>query len=293
MPISIIIPTKNRPRSLVAAVKSARAALPTGGEIVVVDDGSRIPASEALAGHIGAETTVIENLGQWGPSAARNAGLKRTSQPIVLFLDDDDLLVSNYCRRVLRVARDHPDVTYGWTSYIQKRTGRRERCLPQSRHIVRKGKLDSTIPLRHRFARATGLWVRRGVLFKLGGFDESLRFGEDDELCIRLVTTGNMWLEVEPGFIAEDSDTKESELLPRKCSQQAFAWFRDMLDKHGDLLEEYDPWLKRAYRRRMWKQWPKAQVRGLFNRLKRRTRRNKQAIQMQDSRWSSRVQRNP
>ena len=96
MPISIIIPTKNRPRSLVAAVRSARAPIPAGGEIIVVDDGSRIPAREALAGHVGAETTVIDNLGQWGPSAARNAGLKRTSQPIVLFLDVDDLMISGY-----------------------------------------------------------------------------------------------------------------------------------------------------------------------------------------------------
>ncbi len=265
MPISIIIPTKNRPRSLVAAVKSARAAIPAGGEIIVVDDGSRFPAGEALAGHVGAETTVIDNLGQWGPSAARNAGLKRTSQPIVLFLDDDDLLIPDYCRRVLRIVRDHPDVTYGWTCFIQKRTGRRDRRLPRLKHIVRTGKLDSTVPLRHKFARATGLWVRRGVLFRLGGFDESMRFGEDGELCIRLVTTGNMWLEAEPGFIADDTDAREAELLPPKCSRQAFAWFRDMLDKHGDLLDEYDPWLERAYRRRMWKQWPRAQVRELFN----------------------------
>ena len=293
MPISIIIPTKNRPRSLVAAVKSARAALPTGGEIVVVDDGSRISASEALAGHIGAETTIIENLGQWGPSAARNAGLKRTNQPIVLFLDDDDLLFSNYCRRVLRVARDHPDVTYGWTSYIQKRTGCKDRQLPRLKHIVRTGKLDSTVPLRHRFARATGLWVRRGVLFKLGGFNESLRFREDDELCIRLVTTGNAWFEAEPGFIADDTDAKESELLPRKCSQQAFGWFKYMLDKHGDLLEEYDPWLKRAYRRRMWKHWLKMQVRGMFRKSKRGTVRNNQALETQDNRWRPCVQRNP
>ena len=247
MPISIIIPTKNRPRSLVAAVRSARAPIPAGGEIIVVDDGSRIPAREALAGHVGAETTVIDNLGQWGPSAARNAGLKRTSQPIVLFLDDDDLMISGYCQRVLRIARDHPDVTYGWTCFIQKRTGRRERPLPRPKHIVRTGKLDSTVPLRHKFARASGLWVRRGVLFRLGGFDESMRFGEDGELCIRLVTTGNMWLDVEPGFIADDTDAKESELLPPKSSQQAFAWFRDMQDRHGDLLEEYDPWLERAY----------------------------------------------
>ena len=246
---------------------SARAALPEGGEIIVVDDGSRIPAGEALAGHIGAETSVVDNPGQWGPSGARNAGLKHTGHPIVLFLDDDDLLISNYCRRVLRIARDHPDVTYGWTSFIQKRTGRRGRKLPRLKHVVRTGKLDSTIPLRHKFARATGLWVRRGVLFRLGGFNEAMRFGEDGELCIRLVTTGNAWLEAEPGFIADDTDAREAELLPRKSSQQAFDWFRYILDRHGDLLEDHDPWLERAYRRRMWKHWLKARVRGLYIRL--------------------------
>ena len=124
-------------------MRSARAALPTGGEIIVVDDGSRIPAGAALAGHIGAETTVIDNPEQWGPSAARNAG--------------------------------------------------------------------------------------------------------------------------------------EAEHLPRKCSQQEFDWFRDMLDKHGDLLEEYDPWLERAYRCRMWKHWLKMRARGLFNRSKRETVENNRA----------------
>ncbi len=293
MPISIVIPTKNRPRSLVAAVTSARAVLPDGGEIIVVDDRSEIPAGEALASHIGAETTVIDNLGPWGPSAARNAGLNRAIHPIVLFLDDDDLLISNYCRRVLRVAGDHPDVTYGWTSYVQQRTGRRDRRLPRLKHIVRTGKLDSTIPLRHKFARATGLWVRRGVLFKIGGFNEAMRFGEDGELCIRLVTTGNAWFDVEPGFIANDTDAKESEHFPRNRNQQAYVWFRAMLYRHGGLLEEYDPWLERAYERRMLKQWLKAQVRGLFIQSNGGPNKSIQAMQRHHDRLSSCSRRNP
>ncbi|MCY3873072.1 MAG: glycosyltransferase [Rhodobacteraceae bacterium] len=253
MAISIVIPTHNRPKGVVRAVVSAKAALPKGGEIIVVDDRSRTPANEALSGHMGTETTVVDNPGPRGPAAARNAGAAHARHPILLFLDDDDQLLPGYGRQIVDVANSHPDVIYGSSSYIQKRTGHEDRQLPLPKHIAGIGKLDSTVPLRKKFVRATGLWVKRDVLLNLGGFDESMRFGEDGELCIRLAATGTMWFDSEPGLVVDDTDAKESEHLSRDYIPKAAVWYRQMLDKHGDLLKERDSKYRRTCHRRMWK----------------------------------------
>ena len=91
--LSIIIPTRDRPGTLVRTLRAlARQSLSSGAfEVVVVDDGSEASTREAVEIERGASGGSVEYLRQpaAGPAAARNAGIRAARAPLLLFLGDD------------------------------------------------------------------------------------------------------------------------------------------------------------------------------------------------------------
>ncbi len=92
--VSVIIPTRNRPGLLPQAIASAQAQTGVGElEIIVVDDGSDMPAHVELLAHLEDDTAnlrVIRHAQCRGAAAARNTGIRQAKSPFVAFLDDDD-----------------------------------------------------------------------------------------------------------------------------------------------------------------------------------------------------------
>jgi len=86
--ISVIIPTHDRPRLLVRAVESARAA-GTEVEVIVVDDASIDETAEVCRRLRGINYVRLER--NQGVGGARNIGLMASTGEYVAFLDDDDL----------------------------------------------------------------------------------------------------------------------------------------------------------------------------------------------------------
>ena len=83
---SVVIPTRNRPHFLAAAIDSVLSQCHPAHEIIVVDDGAGVMDSlrsrtECL--------TVLDNR-QRGPVPARNLGVAHASGDCIAFLDDDD-----------------------------------------------------------------------------------------------------------------------------------------------------------------------------------------------------------
>jgi GT2 family glycosyltransferase len=90
--ISVVVPTYNRGRRLgetVSSILASRLDAVGRAELIVVDDGSPIPAS--LADVVAPEAIPLRLLRQEnaGPAAARNAGFRAAQGEIVLFVDDD------------------------------------------------------------------------------------------------------------------------------------------------------------------------------------------------------------
>lgn len=114
---SIIIPTKDRPRLLRRAVLSALASTAADGEVLVVDDNSKVSARSILADVAQPGLRIIDLApGQTGVSVARNAGIEAAGGAVIFFLDDDDELMAEYCGRVLSRAVAGHD--YGFSAYL-------------------------------------------------------------------------------------------------------------------------------------------------------------------------------
>jgi mycofactocin system glycosyltransferase len=148
---------------------------------IVVDDGSQPPVEGA--------TLRLE--ANQGPAAARNAGLEQVATPLVAFVDNDVELPDRWLEPLLdhfaddRVALVAPRV----------RTRKDGTALGEYEH--RHGPLDlGPEPARIRvgsrvgYVPAAAIVCRTDVIKELGGFDPSLRFGEDVDLVWRLDEAG-------------------------------------------------------------------------------------------------------
>ena len=141
-----------------------------GDGVTVVDDGSAVPLAVATV-------RLADNR---GPAAARNAGLAATEAPIVAFVDSDVVVSRDTLWRL--AAMLDADPALGAVAPRIHPAGTRLDMGPRPA-IVRPGARTSYVP-------STVLVVRRRAVEAVGGFDESLRVGEDVDLVWRLVAAG-------------------------------------------------------------------------------------------------------
>lgn len=180
--LSIVIPTKDRPRLLAAAALSVLDSLPDAAELLVVDDRSEPPVADALPDDPRLRVTVSE--AEPGASGARNWGVANAKGARILFLDDDDLMLPGYPDWVLQQRAD-----YGFSA-VRIFSGM---TAPPLSPFSAAG-IDPVAlirPFRHQVAGlGCGFWIDREAFQRVGGIAEDIRVNEDTEFSIRLLRAG-------------------------------------------------------------------------------------------------------
>jgi glycosyltransferase involved in cell wall biosynthesis len=115
-----------------------------------------------------------------GPAAARNAGIRAARAPLVAFLDSDDLFLPGKLARQAELLDRLPDAGLVYTGHETFGAAR--------------GRSDEEGPelpdgfarlLRRPYFLTSSVVVRRGLLDRVGLFDESLPLAEDYDLYLR------------------------------------------------------------------------------------------------------------
>jgi GT2 family glycosyltransferase len=167
-------------------------------EVIVVDDGSPTNAHAAIEALTHEAGAALESLDERrGPATARNAGVRRATGAILMFLDSDTSVHHDTLERVVRKFRDCTNLSAVIGSYDMQ---------PSAPGIVSRFRNLLHSYVHHRAKREAGtFWagcgaVRRHQFEKLGGFDENFRQAsiEDVEFGLRLRESG--------GSIALDPD---------------------------------------------------------------------------------------
>src|SRR5437867_2880272 len=110
--VSVIVPCYNLGRYLDEAVDSVLAQSFQDFEIVVVDDGSTDPETQALlAGYCRPKTRVVR-LAHGGLAAARNAGIAESAGEYLCALDADDRLRPTFLKKTVDVLDRDPSITF-------------------------------------------------------------------------------------------------------------------------------------------------------------------------------------
>ncbi|GAA4871979.1 mycofactocin biosynthesis glycosyltransferase MftF [Saccharopolyspora cebuensis] len=175
--VAVVIPVRDD------TAGAARVADAVAGvaDVLVVDDGSAAPVPGAAVRHRRPR----------GPAAARNAGWHRTTAPLVAFLDADtapppgwlDPLLAQFADPAVAAVAPRVRSLPGRGALARYERARSSLDLGAEPGPVRPGGRIGHVP-------SAALVVRAEALAEVGGFDESLRFGEDVDLVWRLVAAG-------------------------------------------------------------------------------------------------------
>jgi microcystin-dependent protein len=174
-PISVIIPVYNGSAFIADALRDIVSQGYHALDIIVVDDGSTDDLDTVLA-RIDIPHRLIRQENR-GPAAARNRGIQEATGAWIAFQDVDDLWVPGALQRLAQdlVLHASAPVVHGKIATLYPRE-------PDGKWRVLSAAAE-TFPY---FIHA-GLY-RRDVFDRIGGFDETLRYGEDMEWFVRLRT---------------------------------------------------------------------------------------------------------
>jgi len=181
MSVSVVIPVRNGEAFIGEAINSVLAQGPLAGEVIVVDDGSTDGTAAVVKAITDPRVTLLTRpSGRKGVSAVRNFGLSKASGEWTMFLDADDRLREEAFATLLAGADGADDVAiYGDYERINEQGEKVGR-----RNLIRKRSKPSGQILENlvggNFIVNGGIMLVKTAVFRaVGGFDETLRYGED------------------------------------------------------------------------------------------------------------------
>ena len=148
-------------------------------ELIYVDSQST-DGSVAKAQTIGAQVLVLADIRPCA-SKARNLGWQAAVGQYVLFLDGDTELHPDFVHHALTTLED---------STLCAAWGHRRESLPSQSLYTKVLDLDWIYPTGRTLYFGGDVLVRRAALSQVGGFDPTLKAGEEPELCARLRAVG-------------------------------------------------------------------------------------------------------
>lgn len=169
--LSVIMPVYNGAEFLAEAVASIVAQAYQPLEIIVVDDGST-DETATIVQSLGGEIRYLYQFNQ-GPAAARNAGLALAQGDLIAFLDVDDLWPADKLAQQMACLQAIPATQVVWgQTLLRPYEQADETAFP---------------PLPPNWMPVLGsLLCRKAVFAQVGGFEPTMRFGEDVDWFIRL-----------------------------------------------------------------------------------------------------------
>lgn len=163
MKVSVVIPVFNCESYLEDAIDSVLNQSRRPDEVIVVDDASKDQSVEVARLYC-PDIRLVKHARNLGPSAARNTGIKLSTGEVLAFLDADDWWTEKALEKRLDLLQKKPklDVVLGYTQRTNLKSS-----------AVLCGSVGSGI-------------FRKKVFEEVGKFDETLRYGEDGDLFLRI-----------------------------------------------------------------------------------------------------------
>ena len=184
--ISVVIPTCNRPDKIKKAIRSVLNQTFQDFEVVVVDDGIKARAEEAVKSFADPRIKYIQHEKNKGGSAARNTGIKNSQADWIAFLDDDDEWLPEKLARQWEVIKRHGDeigFIFGGVKFINKVTGEERVKIPPERGVY--DYYEDVLSLKSKMMTSS-IVIKKSVLADVGGFDESFPTNQETELNFRI-----------------------------------------------------------------------------------------------------------
>jgi glycosyltransferase involved in cell wall biosynthesis len=182
--VTVIIPTFNRASIVGRAIRSVLAQTHQDWELLVVDDASTDHTERVVRSFPDRRIKYLRHDRNRRVSAARNTGIRSAQGDYVSFLDDDDEWLPEKLAKELEVFRDSdPDVGLVYTGKtVFDEHGR----VLQVRMPTYSGWVYDAMLDRHFIGSPSHVTVRKQVLERVAGFDETFVNCQDYDLWLRV-----------------------------------------------------------------------------------------------------------
>ena len=189
--VSVIIPTYGMPQFLRKSIESVANQTYTDWELIIVDDNN--PGTEARIATEKLIKSIAENDNRIryikhphnkNGAAARNTGLAVARGKYISFLDsDDEYMPERLAKCVKELDSKKEDIAGVYTGCEFRRGGKTYNRFTS----VKSGNfLVETLACRFMFCTGSNIFMRKSVIDKVNGFDESFLRHQDYEFLVRI-----------------------------------------------------------------------------------------------------------
>ena len=188
--VSIIVPTYKRPNKLIQTIKSVKKQTFRNWELIVIDDNNfgnkYFVETEKIMSRYELDLKIrfFQNKKNKGACAARNLGIKKAKGELIAFLDDDDIWLPNKLNLQISLFKKNKKLGLNFSDLILMDTEY------NSETLIRFGYQNLDF-LKYLLQKGGGIctsaiMVRKEILKKVGGFNESLPSYQDYDLLLKI-----------------------------------------------------------------------------------------------------------
>lgn len=227
--ISVVIPCKDRERSILRCLKSVYAQTLGPYEVIMVDDGSSDATVENVKKDF-PDVVIISNKESKGGAMARNQGASRATGQFIAFLDsDDEWLPDHLLSKVTLLKSGSVDAAFGNFVLVK---GTEEIRIDFKESYTGNLNIGNLILSAKRFDARTSTFVFKREAFMKVKFDEKLKKHQDWDLAINFDENFNWVQDFEPTvrILVEQGEARMSQKLQHESSFY-------FLDKNFDKLK--------------------------------------------------------
>lgn len=252
--VSVVVAAYQQPALLNEALASVAAQHFESLEVLVVDDGSgaaftrqyRLPPGAQLLTH---------PIRRGIAAATRNTGLRAARGEYVTFLDQDDLYLPQKIAAQVALLDAHPDAGLAFTHY-QRVHADATPLARQDKPRHARGDVLRRMVRRNLIHCPSQVMIRRSLLARLGGFDETIRGAADWDMWLRCAAETKMVSDPQPlvRYRHHDGQWSRQSLMMLRGSvavlEKAAAWLQ-RLDLAGLVRRRRARWLRELVRAQM------------------------------------------
>jgi len=195
---SIIIPVYNSQKNILRLFFNIYNQCYKNFEVIIIDDGST-DNSLSIIRKIFPSSTSVFSIKNSGPSYARNYGVERAKYNNIVFLDSDDIWLSNHLANLNRLRDDYPDNVLWCSGYRQISHSSVSDLISLTSLLpkVNEKNLNYSVKkyLLHKLLGKKVFWtsalaIKRSFFIKSGGFNINFSHGEDQAFWLHCVLNG-------------------------------------------------------------------------------------------------------
>jgi glycosyltransferase involved in cell wall biosynthesis len=190
--VCVVIPAYNSESTIRRALDSVAAQTLPPRRILVVDDASADATAEIAQDFTGANVEVVRLEKNLGAAGARNVGINKANTDLVAFLDADDEWLPTKLEKQVRLIASEPKCTFvSCGSDLISPTGRNLGDIYRGQTVTAGDGAWKAL-LEDNYVTTPSVLVWRKHLEELGGFNQSLKIAEDQDMWIRLAERGSL-----------------------------------------------------------------------------------------------------